>query len=192
MTYSGGRLWEVSRDGDVLNNFTLNTGGLVGIAWVNDVLHACSYSNGSIGTISFDGNNATYTVIPWADGHAPTGSSLLALAYDDCGDTLYMTTNATLMYTVTFSKGEAYAELLVDLADVGYPDGALADGMGWLAPRCQADINEDLEIDVNDLLSLLASWGPCGAECEADVDCNGEVDVNDLLALLGAWGTCDG
>ncbi|MEE9129698.1 MAG: hypothetical protein V3T84_06735 [Phycisphaerales bacterium] len=40
-----------------------------------------------------------------------------------------------------------------------------------------------------DLISLLASWGPCKG-CPADFDGNGSVGVSDLLALLANWGPC--
>jgi hypothetical protein len=56
-------------------------------------------------------------------------------------------------------------------------------------PPCPADIVGNGSVDVTDLLSMLAAWGPCMA-CPQDIDGNGQVDVNDLLALLAAWGAC--
>ena len=51
------------------------------------------------------------------------------------------------------------------------------------------DVNGDGLVDVNDLLDLLAAWGPCLTECcPADFDLNGGVDVDDLLTLLANWG----
>ena len=54
---------------------------------------------------------------------------------------------------------------------------------------CGADLDGNSVVDVDDLLSLLAAWGPC-ADCPQDLDDSGSVDVDDLLALLAAWGDC--
>ncbi len=63
-----------------------------------------------------------------------------------------------------------------------------------LAPNCNCphDLDADGNVGVSDLLSLLASWGPCPpkADCPADFDGNGNVGVPDLLALLANWGPC--
>ncbi len=54
---------------------------------------------------------------------------------------------------------------------------------------CPADLDANGSVGVPDLLSLLASWGPC-KDCPADFDGNGDVGVPDLLALLANWGPC--
>jgi hypothetical protein len=58
-----------------------------------------------------------------------------------------------------------------------------------MLPDCPADIDGSGSVDVSDLLTLLAAWGPCDG-CPADLDASGDVDVSDLLALLAAWGVC--
>lgn len=55
---------------------------------------------------------------------------------------------------------------------------------------CPADISDDGNVDVTDLLDLLASWGTCGAPCPADTNNDGDVNVTDLLDLLAEWGPC--
>jgi hypothetical protein len=48
-------------------------------------------------------------------------------------------------------------------------------------------------IDIDDLLMVINSWGPCApgpVACAADVDGSGDVDVHDLLAVINAWGIC--
>ena len=56
-------------------------------------------------------------------------------------------------------------------------------------PNCPQDLDGDGSVGVSDLLSLLASWGPCKG-CPADFDGNGNVGIPDLLALLANWGPC--
>jgi hypothetical protein len=58
-------------------------------------------------------------------------------------------------------------------------------------PECPADCAPppDGQVNVTDLLALLAQWGaPGGGSC--DINGDGTVDVTDLLALLAAWGLC--
>ncbi|MHC4992153.1 MAG: S8 family serine peptidase, partial [Planctomycetota bacterium] len=51
------------------------------------------------------------------------------------------------------------------------------------------DVNEDGMVNVDDLLELLAAWGPCPDElpCPADLDGSGSVGVDDLLMLIVNW-----
>lgn len=59
-----------------------------------------------------------------------------------------------------------------------------------------ADITGDGLVNVDDLLAVIASWGPCPAgpdECPADIapastNGDGMVNVDDLLAVLANWG----
>ncbi len=55
--------------------------------------------------------------------------------------------------------------------------------------KCPWDLDGNALVGVSDLLSLLASWGPCNG-CPADFDENGAVGVSDFLALLANWGPC--
>ncbi|MHC4414259.1 MAG: hypothetical protein ACYS0G_03135 [Planctomycetota bacterium] len=53
------------------------------------------------------------------------------------------------------------------------------------------DLDGDGRVGINDLLLLLASWGPCPAPpdpCPGDLDGDGFVGINDLLTLLANWG----
>ena len=66
---------------------------------------------------------------------------------------------------------------------------------------CPSDIaGGDGQVDVNDLLAVITTWGSCPgcppAHCAADIvplgppqgDC--QIDVNDLLAVISTWGAC--
>ena len=53
------------------------------------------------------------------------------------------------------------------------------------------DIDGDGAIDINDLLILIVSWGPCPSPpepCPADLDDDWIVGISDLVTLLGNWG----
>jgi hypothetical protein len=74
---------------------------------------------------------------------------------------------------------------------------AMLNAMATLVP-CPSDIVANDAVDVNDLLAVISTWGPCaapcpGSPCAADVapaggDC--VIDVNDLLAVISTWGPC--
>jgi hypothetical protein len=55
---------------------------------------------------------------------------------------------------------------------------------------CLADFDGSGAVDLDDLVSVLAAWGPCA--CPQDVDGSGAVDFEDLLETLLRWGPCDG
>jgi hypothetical protein len=63
-------------------------------------------------------------------------------------------------------------------------------------PACPADIapsGGNGNVDVDDLLAVINSWGPCTG-CSADIapgpNGNGAVDVDDLLMVINSWGPC--
>ena len=58
-----------------------------------------------------------------------------------------------------------------------------------LGSACPADVTGDGVVNTEDLLAVLAAWGPCEG-CPEDIDADGVVDTADLLFLLGAWGDC--
>jgi hypothetical protein len=77
------------------------------------------------------------------------------------------------------------------------PDDMAHEAVEWvekhlIGAECPADMNDDGEVDVLDLLILLDAWGACPRfeECPADLNGDGTVDVLDLLQLLDAWGSC--
>jgi hypothetical protein len=54
---------------------------------------------------------------------------------------------------------------------------------------CIGDINNDNTVGINDLLVLLAAWGPNPGH-PADLNGDNTVGINDLLTLLAEWGPC--
>ena len=57
------------------------------------------------------------------------------------------------------------------------------------APTCDADVSGDGQVNVNDLLAVVNSWGAC-VGCPADVNGDDMVNVNDLLQIVNHWGPC--
>ena len=56
-----------------------------------------------------------------------------------------------------------------------------------------ADFDDDGCVGVPDLLALIANFGPCpGSDCPWDIDGDGTVDQTDLRLVLGNFGPCDG
>jgi uncharacterized membrane protein len=53
------------------------------------------------------------------------------------------------------------------------------------------DINGDGSVNIDDLLAVIAAWGPCPASpaaCVADVVVDGQVNIDDLLLVISSWG----
>lgn len=69
-----------------------------------------------------------------------------------------------------------------DLNNNGVPDEC--------EPANPGDINGDGVIDIDDLLIVVGSWGPCPAPpaaCPADVVADGDVNIDDLLLVIANW-----
>ena len=56
------------------------------------------------------------------------------------------------------------------------------------AAPCFGDITNDGNVDVNDLLIMLADWET--TDPDSDINDDGLVDADDILALLSSWGSC--
>ena len=98
----------------------------------------------------------------------------------------YFVTDAGLFGTNSLFIGLDTVEYSSETNDTngnGIPDACES------AP-CPADFNSDTNVNVTDLLALLAAWGTCPPSCPPDINSDGFVNVTDLLALLAAWGPC--
>jgi probable HAF family extracellular repeat protein len=69
-----------------------------------------------------------------------------------------------------YSYGEGNPGLI--LAPIDVPEG---------------DATLDCHVNVDDLFEVLGQWGPC-VECTADLNDDGEVDIGDLMLVLQSWG----
>jgi len=60
---------------------------------------------------------------------------------------------------------------------------------------CGGDVDGSGQVNVDDLLALINSWGTCAdpVDCPADLvppGGNGVVNVDDLLDIINGWGSC--
>lgn len=67
--------------------------------------------------------------------------------------------------------------------DIGNP------GVCFTQPTVDGDLNRDGSVYLQDLLILLAGWGPCpeSTRCPADIDGGGTVRLGGLLVLRSNW-----
>jgi enterochelin esterase-like enzyme len=59
-----------------------------------------------------------------------------------------------------------------------------------LSRHSPGDVNDDGVVNINDLVSVITSWGPCPAQpvpCPADDTGNGVVDIDDLVQVIVHW-----
>jgi hypothetical protein len=50
----------------------------------------------------------------------------------------------------------------------------------------EGDTNCDQQVDTDDLINVILSWGPCAA-CPSDVTGDGTVDANDVIEVIMSW-----
>ncbi len=87
----------------------------------------------------------------------------------------------------------APGSILEDFAGTNFAALTIKQGVDAHCP-CPSDTNFDGDVNVFDLLDLLADWGdcplPCPPSCNSDVNFDCTVNVFDLLQLLADWGLC--
>ncbi len=93
-------------------------------------------------------------------------------------------------------QGDLDGDSAADLMVVGGPLGDASIGQEpaslsvQINALCPADVNNDGDVGVLDLLAVLGHWGSCPAipqPCPWDIDGNGSVDFIDLVATLAGW-----
>lgn len=58
------------------------------------------------------------------------------------------------------------------------------------ANPCPGDTDGSNDVNIDDLLVVLAEFGTCTDNCDGDVDSNGLVNIDDLLIVIGNFGPC--
>ncbi len=134
----------------------------------------------------------------YAVAFSPDGRTLISSGRDH--DSPYLTLSIRFwdvetgellqMYDEEVNNGVPTVAFSPDGQYFAYGRGDRRVVLAWnpIAPPC-SDFDGDGEIDVTDLLMLLAAWGTCTG-CAQDINHDGSVDVTDLLTLIAAWGPC--
>jgi Dockerin type I domain len=89
------------------------------------------------------------------------------------------------IYALAGTIGQADASTTI-LSTGAY---AIAGGF-WrgVIQSCQADVNADNVVNIDDLLAVINAWGSTGGP--ADVNGDHVVNIDDLLIVINAWGMC--
>jgi len=62
--------------------------------------------------------------------------------------------------------------------------------IGWELDTCPGDATRDRVVNAADVVSIVELWGGLCVGCDADVDHDGSIDVDDLLTVINGWGKC--
>jgi hypothetical protein len=127
-----------------------------------------NYVPGHASILIGDGNGAFAPALRYAVGDHPLSIAVADLNGDEAAD----------LVAADFDS-DAVSVLLNRCNDSSLP--------------CPEDLDGDGIVDVIDLLTILASWGPCPPRlrsCVGDITGDGMVDDDDLLSLVAAWGAC--
>lgn len=122
-----------------------------------------------------------------------TGLILIARSGVTAIDNILEVAQVTLIGSTGFT-GENTS---LTLADSGWLVFRAQDVKGFQAmvrtkpfETCPANTDADSDVDVDDLLAVINSWGQTGSNLPADANYDNVVDVDDLLAVINAWGNC--
>ena len=101
--------------------------------------------------------------------------------------------------TSLMGHGDMDGDGLADLVTISEPNAftgipistvATRENVQEFMPLCEGDLDESDAVGVDDLLILIANWGPC-TDCPADLNGDTQVSVDDLLILIANWGPCE-
>jgi hypothetical protein len=72
--------------------------------------------------------------------------------------------------------------------DGGFSTDEIRLGCTWSSVLPMAgDVTSDGLVNVEDLVLVITSWGPCPSPCDADLTGDGAVDVQDLVSVIVHW-----
>jgi hypothetical protein len=72
---------------------------------------------------------------------------------------------------------------LVALGFGAYDVACVSEKFGFV---CPGDSNQDLLVNIDDLVNVITSWGPCQS-CSADLNGDGTVNIDDLIFVITHW-----
>jgi probable HAF family extracellular repeat protein len=76
------------------------------------------------------------------------------------------------------------------IVGIGIRNGQVRAFLMSVPTACPADVTADGQVNVDDLMAVVLTWGEAGSP--NDIDNNGLVDVQDLVEVLLGWGSCEG
>ena len=122
------------------------------------------------------------------DGWGDAGGNTIADICDDDGDGIPNDEDNCSLYNPNQAdcNGNGNGDIcdINDLYSLDINENEIPDDC-----ECLADINTDGNVNVNDILTLIANWG--GASDIGDVNYDGTVNISDLLIVIGNWGPCE-
>jgi PKD repeat protein len=131
--------------------------------------------------------NGYKTPSQWAANSQVTGESYRTFTANDFSTTFRPTFNASVSFGIAGVLRDCYGAQRP--AGGTWTAGAVelnpvsGGGGGTLTP----DVNGNGVVNIDDLMAVLAFWGPCPTSCPADVNHDGAVNIADLLEVLNAW-----
>ena len=140
--------------------------------------HAFSEPFGSLEVVFYSPDGTEAFVATVFDGNLDFGSFDLSNSFSEAvleGETVCIRIGGGNFDANSFIRG---------CLNVSNLSGPLA-----LPTPCPADFDNSGAVDFNDIVTLLAAYGPCPG-CAADLTGDDEVAFDDLVALLAAFGPC--
>ena len=156
---------EIRLDNSVLSHDILGAGS----AYEN-VMWAYGYYGGYI-NFEINGDHAAYATMSDLDGQTHGGCLItLVPVTSDCG---WIMVDGTVE-TISIGGQELFVDCLKG---------------DEVEPATPGDVDGDGDVDVDDLMALIAAYGSTCSGCPEDLDGDGDVDVDDLMILLGNYGS---
>jgi len=142
-------------------------------------------------SLDFDGNNLLIGCNYWRnDGTFGTGA---AAAYEYGPDDLFIGGRVFIGSDVSglghFGSAVAFDGERVVIGAIETSDGT-GGAVYVFTPGCSGDTNYNGQIDSEDVLDLVTSWGDTGIT-KQDVQQDFEVGIHDLLTVLQYYGSCE-
>ena len=124
----------------------------------------------------------------WYSTNGPDGPYLVIAEDLPAGDPTAGTMHSFDWTVADVESDEVRFRVRQDNSDTDYED--ISDGDVIIeGPPCAGDVDGNGDVDFNDLLQVLSTWGDCPG-CPSDLDGNTVVGFDDLLLLLSRWGPC--
>jgi hypothetical protein len=131
--------------------------------------------------ISSDGDAGPWTQVA---SHATDAGTVwrheTITAAELAGAGVALTGDMRLRFRANDSNPQSIVEAAIDAVRIARTE--------CVQPACPGDTDGDDDVDLDDLLVVLGTFGQSGAGLAGDVDDDDDVDLDDLLVVLGVFG----